>query len=68
MKPPSKNLILVNANIITLDLVSPNASWVAIENDKIVTIGYEKDWTNLRHKTTNVIDCGGKTVIPGLQR
>jgi predicted amidohydrolase YtcJ len=66
MKPSSKNLILVNANIITLDPLSPNASWVAIENDKIVTIGHEKDWKNLRHKKTNVIDCGGKTVIPGL--
>jgi predicted amidohydrolase YtcJ len=57
---------LVNANIITLDPVFPKASWVAIENDKIVTTGYEKPWTNLRHKNTNVIDCGGKTIIPGL--
>ena len=66
MKPPDKNLILINTNIITLDPLSPNASWVAIENDKIVATGYEKAWTNLRQKNTGVIDCGGKTVIPGL--
>ena len=66
MKPPSKNLILINANIITLDPLSPNASWVAIENDKIVATGYEKAWTNLKSKNTGVIDCSGKTVIPGL--
>ena len=64
MKPSSKNLILINANIITLDPLSPHASWVAIENDKIVTTGYGKDWENLRHKNSGIIDCSRKTVIP----
>jgi predicted amidohydrolase YtcJ len=40
MKPSSKNLILINANIITLDPLCPHASWVTIENKKIVTTGY----------------------------
>jgi predicted amidohydrolase YtcJ len=66
MKPSSKNIVLINANIITLDPLSPHASWVAIENDKIVTTGYGKDWKNLKGKNTSVIDCSGKTIIPGL--
>jgi predicted amidohydrolase YtcJ len=66
MKLSSKNLILTNTNIITLDPLSPHASWVAIQNDEIVTTGYGKDWKNLRDKNTGIIDCSGKTVIPGL--
>ena len=66
MKPYSQNLILINANIITSDPLSSPASWIAIENDKIQVIGYGKDWKNLKGKNTGVIDCGGKTVIPGL--
>jgi len=61
-----QNLILINANIITLDPFCPQAAWVAIENDKIVATGYGKDWKNLRDKDTGLIDCSGKTVIPGL--
>jgi predicted amidohydrolase YtcJ len=60
------NLILINANIITLDPFCPQAAWVAIENDKIVATGSGKDWKNLRDKDTGIIDCSGKTVIPGL--
>jgi len=41
------NLILINANIITLDPFCPQAAWVAIENDKIVATGSGKDWKNL---------------------
>jgi hypothetical protein len=61
-----QNLILINANIITLDPFCPQASWVASENDKIVATGYGKDWKNLENKNTDIIDCSGKTVIPGL--
>jgi predicted amidohydrolase YtcJ len=66
MEISPQNLILINANIITLDRYSPQATWVAIENDKIVTTGYGKDWKNLRCKNTGIIDCSGKTVLPGL--
>jgi hypothetical protein len=66
MELSPQNLILINANIITLDPFCPQATWVAIENDKIVTTGYGKDWKNLKNKNTSIIDCSGKTVIPGL--
>jgi len=66
MKPPPKKLILINANIITLDPLLPHASWVAIAHDKILSTGSKKAWKNLRYKNADVIDCRGKTVIPGL--
>jgi len=65
MELSPQNLILINANIITLDPFSPQATWVAIENDKIVTTGFGKDWKNLSDKNTGIIDCSGKTVLPG---
>ncbi len=61
-----QNLILINTNIITLDPFSPQATWVAIKNDKIVTTGHGKDWKNFKYKNTGIIDCRKKTVIPGL--
>ena len=66
MELSAQNLILINANIITLDSSCPQATWVAIENDKIVATGCGKDWKKLRNKNTDIIDCSGKTVIPGL--
>ncbi len=57
--------ILINANIITLDPISPQAAWVAIENDKIAATGYGKDWKNFKNKNSGIIDCSGKTVLPG---
>ena len=66
MELSPRNLILINANIITLDPFCPQASWVAIENDKIVALGDGKGWKNLRDKNTGILDCSGKTVIPGL--
>jgi predicted amidohydrolase YtcJ len=65
MEISPQNLILINANILTLDPVSAQANWVAVANDKIVTTGFGKDWTNLRNKNTRIIDCTGKTVVPG---
>lgn len=60
-----RNLILINANIITLEPLCPQATWVVIKNEKIVTTGYGKDWKNYKNKNSSIIDCSGKTVIPG---
>lgn len=66
MKFSPKNLILVNADIITLDPLFPQATWVAMENNKFVTTGYGENWRNLKHESSSIIDCSGKTVLPGL--
>jgi predicted amidohydrolase YtcJ len=59
------NLILINTNILTFNPLHANASWVAIENGKFAAIGDGDDWTNFRNKNSTILDCSGKTVLPG---
>jgi predicted amidohydrolase YtcJ len=65
MQSSTKNLFLINTNIITLDPLFPKAAWVAIENDKFFKIGHGDDWKDLNTKSSHIIDCSGKTVLPG---
>jgi hypothetical protein len=58
-------LILVNANVITMDPVLPKAQLVAIRDGKIVLVSGNPRLRELRKKETRVIDCKGKTVLPG---
>jgi predicted amidohydrolase YtcJ len=59
------DLILNNANVITMDPAFPRAQLVAIENSKILYVGGNTRLNELKHKKTKVIDCNGKTVLPG---
>ncbi len=65
MKSSPKNFILINTNITTLDPLFPKAAWVAIANDKFFKIGYGDDWKDLNTKSSHIVDCSGKTVLPG---
>jgi hypothetical protein len=65
MAKSPQNFILINANIITLDSFCPKASWVVLENDKIVAIGLGNEWKTFKHKSTEIIDCNRKTIVPG---
>ena len=60
-----KDLILTNANVITLDPVRPEGCWVIIRGRKILCIGEDQDWKSFKDKETNIIDCRGRTVLPG---
>lgn len=60
-----QNIILINANIITLDPFFPEASWIVTESDKIASIGLGDEWKTFKYKGTEPIDCSGKTVLPG---
>src|SRR6185369_10827863 len=51
---------------ITVDQNFSIASAIAIQNDKIVAIGSEKEISNLIGANTRIIDAKGKTVLPGL--
>lgn len=62
---PNPNLILLNANIITLDPLNPRAQLVAIGNGKILGIGHNEDLVNLKSGEPEIIDCKGKTIVPG---
>ena len=59
------DLILVNANVITMNPALPKGQLVAIKNGKIQSVGRNDSLKDLRNSKTEVIDCHGKTVLPG---
>ena len=59
------DLILKNANIITMDDNNPNAEAIAIADGKILFVGLNADTGAYQGENTQVIDIQGKTIIPG---
>ncbi|MFC2068268.1 amidohydrolase [Chloroflexota bacterium] len=59
------DLILRNADVVTLDPQQPKARLVAIKGDKILLVAGNDEEECLKGAGTNVIDCHGKTVVPG---
>jgi predicted amidohydrolase YtcJ len=59
------DLILKNAHVITMSPERPAAEMVAVTGDNILMVGDKADVSTLAGKQTRVIDCEGKTVIPG---
>lgn len=59
------DLILYNTNIITMNQKCPTAQLVAIRDGKIVMVGTDDDLELVRGQKTRVINCEGKTVVPG---
>ena len=62
---PAADLILRNANVITLDGANPTATAVAIDGKRIALVGTDPDILSLKGPRTEVVDCQGKTVVPG---
>lgn len=61
----SPDLILYNANIITIDPSKPRAQALAIFNGRIMDVGTNKEIQNLATSSTKKINIGGKTITPG---
>jgi len=59
------DLVLYNANILTLDEQRPRAKLVAIKGGKIIWVGDNDDTENFAVRKKQKIDCQGKTLIPG---
>jgi predicted amidohydrolase YtcJ len=59
------DLILLNANVLTMDPLYPKAERVAIKNGKILSVTTNHDLKKWKRKKTITIDCKGKTVLPG---
>ncbi|MHA1958721.1 MAG: amidohydrolase [Candidatus Thorarchaeota archaeon] len=59
------DLIVYNANIITMDPAKPVASAMAVKSYKILAVGSEAEIADLATDAKRVIDLGGKTVVPG---
>lgn len=59
------DLILYNANIITVDANQPRAQALAIYQDRITAIGDDATILKLATAKTKKIDIGGSTITPG---
>jgi len=64
-RPLKADIVVVNANIHTMDTARPLARSLAVLGGKIVRVGSDADTKPLIGPATRVIDAGGKTVIPG---
>jgi predicted amidohydrolase YtcJ len=59
-------LILHSGRIATQDQRQSFASAAAIKGDRFLAVGGDQDVLAYRGNQTQVIDVGGRTVIPGL--
>ncbi len=59
------DLIIHNANILTIDNNFSKAKTMAIKNGEIIYIGNDKHINLWRDSLTQVIDVRGKTILPG---
>lgn len=62
---PSADLVFRNANVITMDPVQPRAELVAVKGGKVWLVGSNDLLGDVRGSRTKVIDCQGKTLVPG---
>ena len=59
------DLVLINANVLTMNPANPRAEAVAIVKDRILKVGKNTEINPLIGKNTTVLNLQGKTVIPG---
>ncbi|TQV86788.1 amidohydrolase [Exilibacterium tricleocarpae] len=60
------DLIVTDANILTLDPARPRAQALAVKNGLIQAVGSNSDILALKGRRSEVLSAAGKTVIPGL--
>lgn len=60
------DLIVHNGKIVTVDAAFSIAQAMAVKDGTIVAVGRDGDVLATKGASTNVIDLGGKTVLPGL--
>jgi len=62
---PPPDLIIVNANVRTMDKSKPRAEAVAVKDGRIAAVGKTDEVRKLVGKETKVIDANGKLLLPG---
>ncbi len=60
-------LILLNADIRTMDAALPRAQAMAVAGGRILALGPDADIRTMAAKATRIIDAGGRLVLPGFQ-
>jgi predicted amidohydrolase YtcJ len=65
-KPPlAADLIIVNANVHTMDKAQPDAQAVAVYGNRIVAVGSNKAIRKMAGPRTRIVDAHGQLVLPG---
>lgn len=59
------DLVLTNANVLTMNPSKPHAQAIAIQDDKIIEVGTNKEIKPYIGKNTKIINLEEKTVVPG---
>jgi predicted amidohydrolase YtcJ len=60
------DFLFINAAVYTADPANPRAEAVAVRGNRIVFVGRAAEAAKLRGPRTEVIDAGGRTLLPGL--
>lgn len=63
---PAPDLIIHHARIYTAIDAHPEAAALAIRGDRLVAVGQDAEILALKGSATQVVDLGGRTVVPGL--
>src|SRR5881394_625245 len=61
----SADIVITNANIHTMNTRQPTAGSIAVLNGRIVAVGSDADTRAMIGSKTQVIDAGGRLVLPG---
>ena len=62
---PTCTVVFINANILTMDEAFSEATCIAIKGKKILAVGDRDDMDGLDEPDVEIIDCAGKTILPG---
>lgn len=60
------DLVLLNGKLYTADPAHPSAQAMAVQDGKVLKVGTDAQIKALAGSTTQVIDLGGKRVMPGM--
>lgn len=64
--PQPADILIIHAQVLTMDRARPRAEVVAVRGERIVFVGSTADADAWRGPHTRVIDAGGRTLLPGL--
>lgn len=65
-RPAAPDLVIYNANVITVDRSFLITEAVAIAGDRVMAVGSSDQMRSIAGPSTRLIDLKGRTVIPGL--
>lgn len=62
---PEADTIFINADAYTVNSKQPTAEAVAVKDGKILAVGTTQELNSYKGKSTNIVDCQGKFLMPG---